>query len=79
MSDHSKVPKWTPQRRASVVLRILRKQMSAEEVCDFYGVDLQELSRWTCLFIMGGERALDDSSDLAVKESLADLADTAEH
>jgi transposase-like protein len=71
MPNSSKVPNWSPQRRASVVLRVLRRQMDAAEACEHYGIELQELSRWTCLFIMGGERALDDSSDLSVRESLA--------
>jgi transposase-like protein len=72
MSDDSRVPNWTPQRRASVVLRVLRRQMEAEEACRHYGIELQELSRWTCLFIMGGERALDDGSELTVRESVAE-------
>ena len=72
MPDHSKVPNWTPQRRASVVLRVLRRQLSAEDACAHYGIELQELSRWTCLFIMGGERALGEGPDLVVKETLAE-------
>lgn len=59
-----------------MVLRVLRRQLRAEEACEHYGIALQDLSRWTCLFIMGGERALDDSSDLAVKESRAELGES---
>ena len=51
---------WNPERRSSLVLRILRRVEPIEAVCAEHGIATAQAERWTRLFVEGGQQALRD-------------------
>ncbi len=51
---------WTPRRRVELVLRVLRKELSAKEAARQHGLEVKELESWQERFLQGAEQALDD-------------------
>ena len=54
---------WTPERRVSLVLQILRGEGSAEELASRHGIDPSQAEAWTRQFVEAGEAALQPGAD----------------
>jgi serine/threonine protein kinase len=50
---------WSGQRRAALVMELLRGQLAPEDACERHGLAAEELARWQRRFLEGAEQALD--------------------
>lgn len=53
-----KIERWTAQRRAALVLQILRGETSAQEAARKHGLRVAEVESWQEKFLAGAENAL---------------------
>ena len=46
----ARTPEWTPRQRASLVLRILRGEFSAEQAARMFGISEETIEAWKVEF-----------------------------
>jgi transposase-like protein len=53
-----KFERWTAQRKAAVIMEVLKGQLSVPEACRKYGIPQGEYRKWADEFYRGGVEAL---------------------
>jgi|SRR5437660_240995 len=71
--EPEKVERWTAQRKAAIILEVLKGQISVPEVCRKHGITQGEFRAWADEYHRGGVDALKINKKAVEAEHRADL------
>ena len=58
LAEPEPIERWTAQRKATIILEVLKGQISVPEAARKYGVTQGDYRKWTDEFMRGGIEAL---------------------